>query len=400
MPEIHYPGVYVEETGAPPRAIAGVPTAVAAFVGFTVKGPRNRAVAVADYGEFVARFGAAAPGAVLPLAVRDFFANGGTAAVVVRCAGTRAGKAAAPTTGQIVGTRRARTGLHALAAPTRFNLLCVPDAARPLPGSARPDRRVDAAKIYAAAAALCAERRAILLVDPPADCTTIEAALAWRQTLPRAAAANAAAYWPRLRDAADPAGAPGRAPSGAIAGVIARTDAARGLWKAPAGPEATVAGTAGPTVSIDERGQGRLNAAAVNVIRHFGGRGVLVWGARTLAGDDGGDPEFRYVPVRRLVLHVGESLAEGLKPAAFGCNGPALWARLRRAAEGFLMDLFRLGAFAGRSPREAFFARCDATTTTQADIDAGRVHVEVGVAPLKPAEFVVIRLGIWTSCDA
>lgn len=401
MPAIGYPGVYVEETSAGTRAIEGVPTSIAAFIGFTAKGVLNRAVTIASVGDFVARFGAATPEAVLPLAVADFFANGGRTAIVVRCAGRRAGKAAPPTAGQLIGSQRSRTGLHALDAVDRFNLLCIPDAARPLPGTALPDRRVDAARVVAAAAQYCAVRRALLLIDPPAGSTTLAAALSWRATLPGLPTArNAAAYWPRLRDAGEGAGAPGRAPSGAIAGVIARVDAARGVWKPPAGAEATIAGAAAPTASLDTAGQDRLARAGINLIRHLGGRGIAAWGARCLAAGESGDPQDRYVPVRRLILHVENSVATGLAWTVAEPNTPPLWARIRGLVEAFLTDLFRAGAFAATRPRDAFYVRCDATTMTQADIDAGRLILEIGVAPLKPAEFVIIRLGLWTAADA
>ena len=393
MPEITYPGVYVEEGGAAAKPIEGVPTSVAGFVGFTRRGPLNRPVTIASVDAFTRTFGDAAADTVLPQAVADFFANGGTQAVVVRSAALRAGRARPPGTVQLVGSPRRRSGLHALDRRVRINLLCIPDAVRPLPGPARPDPRVDAAKIYAAAAAFCAERHALLLIDPPVDATTPQAACAWRRLLPqRPASAFAAAYWPRLRGADDPAGSPGRAPSGAIAGVIARTDAARGPWRAPAGSDAAIRAAAGPAVTLDDEGSAALQDAAINPLRVLAGRGFVVWGARLLSSSESNDEIARYVPLRRLADFIEASIVEGLRWTSFEPNGPALWTRARGQVEAFLAGLFRAGAFQGRTARDAYFVRCDATTMTAADIAAGKLLIEIGFAPLKPAEFVILRL--------
>jgi phage tail sheath protein FI len=204
----------------------------------------------------------------------------------------------------------------------------------------------------------------------------------------------AALFFPFVR-APDPASG-GRitrfAPCGAVAGVFARIDAAHGVWKAPAGREATVAGVSGPTIKLSDRENGQLGAQGINGLRSFPNLGTVVWGARTLDGTGQPASEWAYVPVRRLALFIEESIDRGTRWAAFEPNDEALWARIRRNVEAFMDDLFRQGAFAGAKPEEAFYVRCDTATTSQNDIDLGIVTIVVGFAPLRPSEFVVIRI--------
>lgn len=181
-------------------------------------------------------------------------------------------------------------------------------------------------------------------------------------------------------------------PSGFMAGLYARTDASRGVWKAPAGTEATLVGTVGPSVGLTDKENGVLNVKAVNCIRSFPVYGTVAWGARTLDGDDEVGSEWKYIPVRRTALFIEESLYRGTQWAVFEPNDEPLWAQLRLNIGAFMHDLFRQGAFQGRTPREAYFVKCDKETTTQSDINRGVVNVIVGFAPLKPAEFVVIKL--------
>jgi hypothetical protein len=202
-----------------------------------------------------------------------------------------------------------------------------------------------------------------------------------------------ALYFPWLR-MADPSGRSSQPilvpPSGFIAGLYARIDGRRGVWKAPAGTEAGVSGISGLAAQITDAQQDFLNPIGVNVIRSFPASGVVVWGARTLATRS--DPEYRYVPVRRMAIFLEQSIYSGIQFAVFEPNDEPLWASLRLNIRAFMTLLFRQVAFQGASPDEAFFVRCDATTTTQADIDSGIVNILVGFAPLKPAEFVVLRL--------
>jgi hypothetical protein len=246
----------------------------------------------------------------------------------------------------------------------------------------------DAAAL-AAAAAYGAGRRALLVADAPRDAASTGAAAAAAGALP--ASDHVAVYHPWL-DAPDPlaGGRPRRcAPCGAVAGLYARTDAARGVWRAPAGLEAALTGVLAPAVALSDDEQAVLTAAGVNAIRTFAGKGSLVWGARTRA--PAGDP-FLFVPVRRLALYVEASLAAGLAWTAFAPSGEPLWAEVRLRAEAFLHGLFRQGAFAGATPQASYFVRCDAGTTSAADRAAGLVTLLVGIAPLRAAEFIVLRL--------
>jgi hypothetical protein len=178
---------------------------------------------------------------------------------------------------------------------------------------------------------------------------------------------------------------------------MARTDRHRGVWKAPAGRDAALRGATGLSASLDDADQQRLNPEGVNVLRQLPGAGLMVWGARTLIGDDASASEWKYVPVRRLALFVEDSIDAGTRWALREPNGEAMWAELRRLVSTFLDGLFRAGAFTGRTAREAYFVKCDAQTTTAADIEAGRTNVVVGFAPLKPAEFVVLEVMVKTA---
>jgi len=186
------------------------------------------------------------------------------------------------------------------------------------------------------------------------------------------------------------------APGGAVAGAIVRTDESRGVWKAPAGVEAGLRGAVGVTwggVAAAATDAEVLTPAGINALRvPRAGAGPVVWGARTLAGVAGDFSEWTYLPVRRLALHLAASIERGLAWTVFEPNGEPLWASVRLAVEGFLEGFFRAGAFQGASPREAFFARCDRSTTTAAELASGEFTVLVGFAPLKPAEFVVLRV--------
>jgi len=202
-----------------------------------------------------------------------------------------------------------------------------------------------------------------------------------------------AVYFPWLR-ATDPTGVSPEPiklpPSGYVAGLYARIDAKRGVWKAPAGTEANIGGAVGLLSEISDAEQDTLNPLGVNVIRKFPASGLVIWGARTLATQS--DPEYRYVPVRRTAIFLEQSIYNGIQYAVFEPNDEPLWASLRLNITAFMLLQFRAGAFQGRTPNEAFFVKCDNQTTTQADIDAGIVNILVGFAPLKPAEFVVLRL--------
>jgi phage tail sheath protein FI len=177
-------------------------------------------------------------------------------------------------------------------------------------------------------------------------------------------------------------------PSGFVAGLYAKTDGQRGVWKAPAGTSAALGGSVGLAVNLTDTQQGNLNPLNVNVIRQFAGSGIVLWGARTVTSD----PAWNYIPVRRMVIFLRVSIYRGIQWAVFEPNDEDLWSSLRLSIGSFMMNLFRQGAFQGATPAQAFFVKCDSETTTQTDIDAGVVNVLVGFAPLKPAEFVVVKI--------
>ena len=242
-----------------------------------------------------------------------------------------------------------------------------------VPGDLDPD-------VSTAATALAEERRAIFLRDPPEAWTTAGLAVAGATAAVPPRSPNAAVYFPRIRQPG-----PLRGPSGAVAGVIARNDVTRGVWKSPAGVEAELEGVSELDVAVNDRDGARLNPLGVNALRSFPGTGPVVWGARTSDGT-------WYLAIRRTALFLAESLERGTRWATFEANDEALWARLRTEVAAFLDDLFRRGAFAGATPQDAYLVKCDGATTTRADVERGLVNVTVGFAPLKPAEFVVIQL--------
>jgi hypothetical protein len=238
----------------------------------------------------------------------------------------------------------------------------------------------------------------MLLVDAPAAWDSVSDAFAASATpiLSGENAKNAALYFPYLR-IVDPDPTQGgrkinMPASGAVAGVYGRTDAQRGVWKAPAGTDASLNGVPELSLSMTDLENGRLNPLGINCLRSFPIIGRVVWGARTLRGADALADDWTYVPVRRLALFIEESLYRGTKWAVFEPNDEPLWAQLRLGVGSFMQNLFRQGAFQGRSPREAYFVRCDKDTTTQNHINLGVVNIHVGFAPLKPAEFVVIKI--------
>jgi phage tail sheath protein FI len=181
-------------------------------------------------------------------------------------------------------------------------------------------------------------------------------------------------------------------PGGAVAGIIARTDAERGVWKAPAGIDASLNGVRDLSVTMTDLDNGTLNQLGVNCLRNFPVFGPVVWGSRTLRGADQLADQWKYIPVRRLALYIEESLFRGLKWVVFEPNDEPLWASIRLNVGAFMNTLFRAGAFQGRTPQEAYLVKCDKDNNPQNDIDRGIVNILVGFAPLKPAEFVLIHI--------
>jgi phage tail sheath protein FI len=505
--------VYIQEVPSGVRTITGVATSITAFVGRALSGPTHEPIFITSYADYERRFGGLAVDSTMSYAVRDFFANQGSQAIIVRVThddavpatvtlaadgspadelvlvaanpgtwgnrlrvtvdhgtdadtppgsppgsppfytkfnltveyrvpdreaqeerflnvsvdetsprfltrvladrssllrvkqmptGMRPPQAVAVGEGgndggdvdatDLIGNPDLKSGIYALNRADLFNLLCIPP---PVRGSATP------VGVYQKALTLCVDRRAFLVVDPdpawaaPID-RAIDNAIQGREALGIAGpeARNGALYFPAIRQL-DPLRdnqVDDFVPCGVIAGVMARTDATRGVWKAPAGLDAALAGVQGLQLNLSDPENGRLNPLGINCLRSFPVNGRVVWGARTLRGADQAADEYKYIPVRRLALFIEESLYRGTQWVVFEPNDEPLWAQIRLNVGAFMQNLFRQGAFQGRSPREAYLVKCDAETTTQNDINLGIVNILVGFAPLKPAEFVIIRI--------
>jgi uncharacterized protein len=262
-----------------------------------------------------------------------------------------------------------------------FNLLCVPGETTPA--------------VLSSIEGFCRDRRAFLIADSDGTASFSTYSGAGPDgALTGDSAINAAFYFPWVmapnplkenRPEAFP-------PCGFIAGLYARTDTNRGVWKAPAGTDAGLVGVTGVAVPLTDGENGVLNPQAINCIRTFPVYGTIVWGARTLRGNDQIGSEWKYVPVRRTALFIEETLYRSSKWIVFEPNDEPLWSQIRLNIGAFMHDLFRNGAFQGKTPKEAYFVKCDGETTTQTDINNGIVNIIVGFAPLKPAEFVIIKI--------
>jgi phage tail sheath protein FI len=255
--------------------------------------------------------------------------------------------------------------------------------------------------IWSAALTFCERKQAFLIMDPPRQDSADGAGVGLPKiedtmdgpTVPKSP--NGAIYFPYLLTQDSLTGNTVELPpSGYVAGIYARTDLRRGVWKAPAGIETTVLNTTGVT----ERGrmtdmrQGTLNPKGVNCLRSFPVIGTVVFGARTLVAANTALQQWRYVPVRRMALSIEQTLYRNLTWVVFEPNDEPLWVAIRTSIENYMLSLFQQGAFQGRTPSQAFQVKCDSTTTTQTDIDNGIVNIIVAFRPLKPAEFVIIKI--------
>jgi phage tail sheath protein FI len=285
-----------------------------------------------------------------------------------------------------VGDPDRRTGVGGLVAIDEITMVCAPDLM-----SAHEKELIDLDDVQAVQQAMidhCAlmkDRMAIL--DPPRNLNA-QQIKEWRVDKTGYSSPYAALYWPWIK-VADPlqGGTTLVPPSGHIAGVWSRTDTTRGVHKAPANE--VVFGALGLETQITQDEQGLLNPEGINAIRSFPARGIRVWGARTLAGSDS---EWKYVSVRRLFNYIEESILEGTHWVVFEPNDFDLWQRIRRTVSAFLLRLWRDGALFGATPEQAFYVKCDEETNPPEGIEAGEVVIEVGIAPVKPAEFVVFRI--------
>jgi phage tail sheath protein FI len=273
-------------------------------------------------------------------------------------------------------------GVNQLTHVDLFNLLCVPGEVDP--------------STISTLESFCAKHRAFMIVDSASSDTfsSLQTQGGPNSSITGTNGANAAFYFPWI-NAPDPLNQGGTGPfppCGYVAGLYASTDGSRGVWKAPAGTAASLSGIIGPSVALNDAENGFLNPVAVNCIRNFSAYGSVIWGARTLQGNDQIGSQWKYVPVRRLALFIEESLYRGTQWAVFEPNDEPLWSALRLNIGSFMQRLFRQGAFQGQTPQDAYFVKCDHETTPQSDINLGIVNVLVGFAPLLPAEFVVIQI--------
>jgi phage tail sheath protein FI len=290
-----------------------------------------------------------------------------------------------------------KEGIYALDDADIFNLLCLPTFTS------------SDTSVLAAAAAYCQPRRAVLIIDPPPSPAQLDppSAVTWKDAsaalngftaasdpFPGTRSNSAALYFPRVKypNPLKDGQVEEFPPCGIVAGLYARTDTSRGVWKAPAGIETTLVGVQELAIKLTDADNGLLNPVGINCLRSFPAAGRVIWGARTLRGSDELSDDYKYVPVRRLALYVEESLYRGTQWAVFEPNDEPLWAELRLSVGAFMHDLFRQGAFQGQTPQQAYLVKCDKETTTQSDVNRGVVNVLVGFAPLKPAEFIVLQI--------
>ena len=373
-PEFSAPGVYVEEISFRAHSIEGVPTSTAAFIGPTHTTPPATDSAAREplrsFLEFEQQYGGlddlqTAQGSgcnYVAHAARVFFDNGGQRLYI----GHVSADALAEEYAAALQALPESAGISVIAAPGY-------------------SARAAAAEIQQALIEHVSqpERFRFAVFDAP-PAATIDEVLAARSSID---SSYAAMYYPWVTTQ----NSVQLPPSGFVCGIYARTDNARGVWKAPANE--TVTGAVDLQTAIDTHGQERLSAQGINSIRSFPARGILLWGARTASQD----PLWKYVNVRRYFIYLEQSIHDGLQWVVFEPNGEPLWKAVRQTITNFLLNNWRSGALMGTKPEEAFFVRCDSSTMTQNDIDNGRLIVEIGVAPVRPAEFVIIRIGLWTA---
>ena len=349
---------------------------VEAFEGLqTRRGRQNVATVVNEQSQYVRveEIGSAA--------VPDRVPAGGEVAL----SGGASGALASTSPEDYVGSAAARTGIGALEAIEGITMLIVPDLM-----SAHEQGLVDLDGVQAVQQAMIdhcenmGDRMAIL--DPPPGLNA-QQVKDWRVEKTGYDSKYAALYWPYIQ-VLDPASGRNRyiPPSGAMGGIWGRSDDTRGVHKAPANE--VVRGALDVETTITRVEHDLLNPEGINVIRSFPGRGIRVWGARTLSSD----PAWRYLNVRRLFNYIESSILGGTQWVVFEPNDLDLWQRIRRTVQGFLLGLWRDGALFGPTPDAAFYVKCDAETNPTDVVDAGQVIVEIGLAPVKPAEFVVFRL--------
>jgi uncharacterized protein len=378
MPTYAMPGVYREDIF--PAPVPELRTGVPAFLGFTTRVPKddqgheqiNIPQLLTLWTQFEAKFGPPLSTGYLGSAVRGFFENGGSLCYVVPLNATLSTEAAL------------RQGLSALVTVDAIDLVCASDIMRPRQPENLPPDRGEVSSMQAAVLDHCdklGDRFALLDALPGAS---LEMVVQHRRGL---SATNGALYYPWVRVPDRPELTNGFVPPcGHVAGVYARSDQRVGVHKAPAND--VLQGVLDLEVNLTNAQQDLLNPEGVNCLRAFPGRGIRIWGARTLSRD----PAWTYINVRRLFLTVGRWIERNMAAAAFESNEPRLWARIGRELTAYFTDLFRRGALKGRTPQEAFYVKCDAEINPPAVREAGMVVTDIGLAPVLPAEFVVVRV--------
>jgi len=386
MSVLQTPGVYW--LSAKPATVGGLAVGVAAFLGYPTQSVQvNQAQPLRQWSEFGAYFGAEAQGSYLAAAVRGFFQNGGRLCYVVALAGP-----------PVDPQQALAAGLLALDSLDDVDLVAVPDLIRLLQplvattpiGQLTPPSTGDIVRLQQTVVDGC-ERHGgrFALLDPPPDMDVYSLLSRYREQL---SGDSAALYYPWLLvDNPDDATIRAVPPCGHVAGVYATTDRGVGVFKAPANIE--LEGVLDLDRAVSDADQDQLNPDGVNALRVFPGRGIRIWGARTISRD----PAWRYVNVRRLVLTAARWIEQNLTPIAFEPHDTRLWSRIARELTYYFNGLFAAGALKGANAAQAFYIKCDAETNPPASRDLGLVVTEIGLAPSIPNEFLTVRVSVATS---
>jgi uncharacterized protein len=366
-----------------PGNIVGVATSTACFIGKTDRGPVCSPRKCYGYIDYENIFGPASGVGDTALAVNLFFSNGGNECWVVRISENEI-------------PSKVQDYKNAFAVVDSevdfFNLMILPkdNHIHALP----PNIYNGMASVY------CRERRAFLILDPPAGWTNVQEATdpvngisSFSDGLVRD---FCAVYFPNLVIKNADGSIREIGPSGAIAGMMSRIDASHGVWKAPAGDIADIENASDLKLLINDSDNEILNSAGINAIREFQGR-IVCWGARTVDGADSLGSEWKYIPIRRTALFIEQSLNEGLQWVVFEPNNESLWAQIQNSAEHFMHQLYNMGAFKGIKPGDAYYVKCDSDTNSQNDIVNGIVNIQIGFAPLQAAEFIIISIQLMTA---
>lgn len=366
----------IGEIPSTPPSILGAPTAVTAFIDHFSAGPANKPTSIESFLEFEQTFGGLNSASEASYQIKQFFNAGGNNAIILNLPSPPSASAL-------------ESALASLNIP--FNLLCIPTTANLA--------TADVHTVMLAAQKLCATRNAFYIADiPPSKVIANPSAMeSWFANSGLNASDHSAVYYPRLNipDSLHQNALREIGYSGTVAGIYTRIDNTRGVWRAPAGAEANIP-NATPSFAITDATTGQLNSLAINPIRTFPNMGTVLWGARTATGSATNNSGYQYINVRRLAIYIEQSVQSGLQWVVFEPNSPPLWASIRLTINSFLTQLWKQGALQGTKPDQSFFVKCDATTITQTDLDNGRINIQIGFAPIKPAEFVIISITLLT----